>query len=102
MGSSLASRGYRFGGLTTLSLSGPAASQEPVPPLRAFQRDPQISVTDVWLERLPAAHSGLRIVHLTDIHHSLFTRLERVERAVHLSNRLRADVVALTGDYVTL
>ncbi|HWT80791.1 MAG TPA: metallophosphoesterase, partial [Candidatus Methylomirabilis sp.] len=44
---------------------------------------------------------GLTIVHLSDIHHSLFTPLEDVRRAVHLANELRPDLVALTGDYVT-
>lgn len=104
MGSAPASRVFRFGELTTLSLNGRAEddSEPPPPRLRAFQRDPQITVTDIWLERLAPSLSGLRIVHLTDIHHSLFTALERVERAVHLSNRLRADLVALTGDYVTM
>jgi hypothetical protein len=44
----------------------------------------------------------LRIAQLTDLHHSLFTPLEEIQRAVHLTNHLRPDVVALTGDYVTL
>ena len=85
-------------GLTTLSLSG----SEPVqaPPL--FAPDPEITVTDIWLRRLAPPHEGLRIVHLTDIHHSLYTPLDDVQRAVHLSNRLRPEFVALTGDYVTL
>ena len=85
-------------GLTTLSLSG----SEPVqaPPL--FAPDPEITVTDIWLRRLAPPHEGLRIVHLTDIHHSLYTPLDDVQRAVHLSNRLRPEIVALTGDYVTL
>jgi len=64
--------------------------------------DPEITHTAIWLHRLPAAFDGLRIVHLTDIHHSLFTPLEEVERAVYLANRLDPDLVALTGDYVTL
>jgi len=44
----------------------------------------------------------LKIAQLTDLHHSLFTPLEEIQRAVHLANHLRPDVVALTGDYVTL
>jgi len=64
--------------------------------------DPEITEIDIWLRRLGSAHDGLRIVHLTDIHHSIFTPLEDVQRAVHLANLLRPDVVALTGDYVTL
>lgn len=83
--------------LITLALNKP----EPALP-RALARDPEITRTDIWLNRLSAAHNGLRIVHLTDIHHSLFTPLEYVQRAVRMANHLRPDLVALTGDYVTL
>lgn len=84
-------------GLVTLSLSG--AGLEVIKP-RA--RDPEITEADIHLGRLGEGFSGLRIVHLTDVHHSLFTPIEEVERTVQLANRLRPDVVALTGDYVTL
>jgi len=90
-------RFLRRGGLITLSLS----STEPTLPA-PFSPAPEITTTDIWLRRLSPAHDGLKIVHLTDLHHSLFTPLEEIQRAVHLANRLRPDVVALTGDYVTL
>jgi predicted MPP superfamily phosphohydrolase len=83
--------------LITLALSSP---EPELPP--AFSRDPEISEMDIWLDRLSAAFDGLRIVHLTDIHHSLYTPLEYVQRAVKLANLLHPDVIALTGDYVTL
>ncbi len=84
--------------LTLLSLS------RAEPPAQELLRliDPEITDTTIWLHRLPPALEGLKIVHLTDIHHSLFTPLEEVERVVQLANRLEPDVVALTGDYVTL
>jgi hypothetical protein len=44
----------------------------------------------------------LKVAQLTDLHHSLFTPLEEIQRAVHMANHLRPDMVALTGDYVTL
>jgi uncharacterized protein len=47
-------------------------------------------------------HDGLKIVHLTDLHHSLFTPLEEIQQSVQMANHLRPDLVALTGDYVTL
>jgi uncharacterized protein len=84
--------------LITLRLSRPDDRQPPLP----LAPDPEITETEIWLRRLPAAFNGLRIVHLTDIHHSLFTPLETVNRAVHLANQMRPDLVALTGDYVTL
>ncbi len=83
-------------GLITLSLSAtPPLSPPPV------SADPEITEMDIHIRRLSAAHDGLRIVHLTDIHHSLYTPLEDVERAVKMTNHLRPDVIALTGDYVT-
>jgi len=92
-----APRKFRRPPLTLLSLSEaePGSSRPP------WLVDPEITHTPIWLSRLPSSFEGLKIVHLTDIHHSLFTPLEEVERVVHLANRLEPDIVALTGDYVT-
>jgi predicted MPP superfamily phosphohydrolase len=62
-----------------------------------------ISVTDqrIWLNGLPNAFRGFRVLHLTDIHHSLFVPLEQVASVVALSNYLKPDLIALTGDFVT-
>ncbi len=56
---------------------------------------------EVALRRLPHALDGLRVVQLSDIHHSPFTGREQIERAVEIANDLRPDVIALTGDYVS-
>lgn len=90
-------RRRRRRGLITLSLSGPRPelSQPPLSP------DPEITDMDIHIRRLSKAHDGLKIVQLTDIHHSLYTPLEDVERAVRMTNHLQPDIVALTGDYVT-
>lgn len=61
----------------------------------------EISENHVPLTRWPEEFSDFRIVQLTDIHHGLFLPLEEVERAVELANRLRPDLVALTGDFVS-
>jgi uncharacterized protein len=84
-------------GLITLSLSASAPQLSPPP----VSPDPEITEIDIHMRRLSAAHDGLRIVHLTDIHHSLYTPLEDVERAVKMANHLKPDLIALTGDYVT-
>ncbi len=55
----------------------------------------------IQLPRLPKAFEGFRIVHLSDIHHSPFTSKEQIERAVDTANRLKPDIVALTGDYIS-
>jgi len=91
-------RFLRRRGLITLSLSG----RETPPLASAFSPDPEITDTNVWLHRLSPAYDGLKAVQLTDLHHSLFTPLEEIQRAVQMANHLRPDVVALTGDYVTL
>jgi predicted MPP superfamily phosphohydrolase len=56
---------------------------------------------DVYLKRLPKKLNNFRIVHLSDIHHSPFTSLEHIARTVKISNRLKPDLVILTGDYVS-
>lgn len=69
----------------------------------AFAEPYELTVerVEVSLRRLPRALDGLRIAHLSDIHHSPFTEREQVERAVETANSLQPDVVALTGDYIS-
>ncbi len=65
--------------------------------------DRRITITNqrIWLDNLPEGFRGFRIVQLSDIHHSLFFPLDRVAGVVELTNRLKPDLVALTGDFVT-
>ncbi|HEX8557421.1 MAG TPA: metallophosphoesterase [Pyrinomonadaceae bacterium] len=69
----------------------------------AFAEPYQLAVERhaVGLRRLPRRLDGLRVVHLSDIHHSPFTGRAQVERAVEVANSLQPDVIALTGDYVS-
>ncbi|MDQ3135006.1 MAG: metallophosphoesterase [Acidobacteriota bacterium] len=55
----------------------------------------------IRLTRLPRSLDGLRVVQLSDIHHSPFTSRKQVERAVEVANSLRPDIIALTGDYIS-
>lgn len=55
----------------------------------------------IELKRLPNRLDGLKIIHLSDIHHSPFTDLVHIERTVKIANRLRPDMFVLTGDYVS-
>jgi len=55
----------------------------------------------ITLPRLPKKLDGLKIIHLSDIHHSPFTNLEHIERVVKVANRLKPDMFLLTGDYVS-
>lgn len=55
---------------------------------------------DVPVPELPPALDGATIAHLTDFHVGRFTRGRVLERIVEETNRLDADVVALTGDFI--
>jgi len=55
----------------------------------------------IQLRRLPKAFTGFRIVQLSDVHHGPFSSCEQIERAVETANRLKPDIVALTGDYIS-
>ncbi len=55
----------------------------------------------IELKKLPPNFDGFRIVHLSDIHHSPFTDIEHIERAVHAANELSPHAIVLTGDYVS-
>jgi predicted MPP superfamily phosphohydrolase len=69
----------------------------------AFAEPYQLAVERhaVGLKRLPRELDGLKIVHLSDIHHGPFTAREQVERAVEVANSLQPDIIALTGDYIS-
>ena len=56
---------------------------------------------EIRLKRLPKNLDGFRIVHLSDIHHSPFTDIEHISRAVKIANSLKPDMFVLTGDYVS-
>src|SRR6478672_1765557 len=55
----------------------------------------------IKLTRLPPSLNGFRVIHLSDIHHSRFTGLEHISRAVETANDMKPDLVVLTGDYVS-
>jgi uncharacterized protein len=63
----------------------------------------RIGVTHAALEvsGLPAAHTGLRIGFITDIHRSQTGTHELVAKAVALVMAERPDLIVLGGDYVT-
>jgi uncharacterized protein len=88
---------WRRNQLTVLSLNAP---QVDFPP-GSFTADPEITETVIRMRRLSTAHDGLTIVQLSDIHLSLYTPIEEVQRAVDLANSRHPDLIALTGDYVT-
>lgn len=55
----------------------------------------------ITLERLPKKLDGFRIVHLSDLHHSPFTHIDHIARAVTAASKLKPHIVVLTGDFVS-
>ncbi len=55
----------------------------------------------VRLARLPKAFDGFRIAQLSDIHIGPFMTEDQIRRYVEITNSLKPDLIALTGDFVT-
>lgn len=55
----------------------------------------------IRLRRLPKAFDGFRILQLSDIHISAFMSAEEIRKYVAIANRLKPDLVVITGDFVT-
>ncbi len=55
----------------------------------------------ISLSRCPKAFGGFRIAQLSDIHIGPFMTSREVSRYVEIANGLKADLVVLTGDFVT-
>jgi hypothetical protein len=96
---------WRRGGVEEYALSDSTSRRraEKQRLLRAWNVEGAIEVSEhhIHIPRLPEVFAGLRVVHLTDIHHGLYLPLQAVLDAVELSNRLEPDIVALTGDFIT-
>jgi predicted MPP superfamily phosphohydrolase len=56
----------------------------------------------VAVPNLPPALRGLRIVQLSDLHRSKYTRDRHLRHAVARANAACPDLILLTGDFVTL
>jgi uncharacterized protein len=63
----------------------------------------ELSVENVSIPmpRMHDAFRGIRIVQISDMHYANFTEPFFVRRAVEEVNRLKGDIVVLTGDYIT-
>ncbi len=61
---------------------------------------PRVVERDVRIRGLDARHDGVRIAQLSDLHVGRTTPASHIRAAVAAANSARADVIALTGDYV--
>jgi uncharacterized protein len=62
--------------------------------------DVEVTCPCIALAHLPRGFQGFRIVQLSDFHISPFMTADEIRRCVTIANGLKADLVALTGDYV--
>jgi predicted MPP superfamily phosphohydrolase len=64
------------------------------------RKDVEVVQQRVRLARLPKGFDGLRIAQLSDIHMGPFTPGDYIRRCVAITNGLKPDLIALTGDYI--
>jgi predicted MPP superfamily phosphohydrolase len=63
---------------------------------------PRLVSVEIPLARLPVAWDGLTIVQLSDFHYDLHLTVPPIRKAIEITNRLRPDLIVLTGDFVTV
>jgi len=61
----------------------------------------QIAEQRIRLARLPQAFAGFRIAQHSDIHIGPFMPEDEIRKYVRITNDLKPDLIALTGDFVT-
>ena len=63
----------------------------------------EIKEVEIEFDNLPESFDGYRIVHISDIHARSFSRrTDQLEKAVEIINGLESDLIAFTGDLITL
>lgn len=60
----------------------------------------QTNTYRIVVPNLPQAFSGLRVVHLTDLHYGPLVPLEVIQSVIERANQLTPDLIVCTGDYV--
>jgi predicted MPP superfamily phosphohydrolase len=63
--------------------------------------DIEVTHRRIRLARLPKSFEGFRIAQLSDIHIGPFMPADEVRRCVTITNQLKANLVAMTGDYLS-
>jgi predicted MPP superfamily phosphohydrolase len=63
---------------------------------------PRLVRIEVPLSRLPEAWDGIRIAQMSDFHYDEHFSVIPIRKAIDIVNGLDADLVVLTGDFVTV
>jgi uncharacterized protein len=66
----------------------------------ALRQRPRICARDVFIRGLPEAFDGYRVVQMSDLHCGPFVQGPRVAEWVSAANRLKPDLVVVTGDFI--
>ena len=84
-------------------LKGAAAAAGATAVAPAFASSDPVSVeqVEIVLPGLHPVHDGIRVAHMSDLHVGSLTPAERIRDAIGQANRLRPDLVVMTGDYLT-
>lgn len=61
----------------------------------------EVSSVSLVLPRLPAEFDGYRVAQISDIHMDGWMTFDRLSKLAKLVNEQGADLVAVTGDFVT-
>lgn len=61
----------------------------------------EVTEIDLDLHNLHKGLHGIRIAHISDLHHSRTVSSEYLRRCIERVNSLDVDIVLLTGDYIT-
>jgi uncharacterized protein len=85
-----------------LKLAGVAAIGLPLYAGEISRHEISVERLTIRLPRLPEAFRGLTIAQVTDIHYAEYTEPFFVKRVIEHVNRLKPDLVAFTGDYITV
>jgi predicted MPP superfamily phosphohydrolase len=63
--------------------------------------DVEVVRRHIRLARLPNAFAGFQIAQLSDVHIGPFTTADYIRACVAITNALKPDLIALTGDYIS-
>jgi predicted MPP superfamily phosphohydrolase len=63
-------------------------------------RGPEVKNVDIFLENLPAVFDGFKIVQVSDLHVGAAIRRKYTQNVVNIVTAQKADLIALTGDFV--
>jgi uncharacterized protein len=63
---------------------------------------PQLKRMEIPLQRLPPAFDGFTIVQISDFHYDKHFSVVPIQAAIAMVNQLNADLIVLTGDFITV